>query len=87
MSRLDRTVCVPSLRISEISSSGLAVNWVNHHATGRKGKHMPWARSRGVGHLSMIFQKTGIATLPAVLLRRVTATKTFHGSSATRSKK
>ena len=44
---------------------------------------VPWARSAGVGHLSMTSKKMGMLSLPAVLLRRVTAMSTFHGLSET----
>ena len=43
----------------------------------------PCDRARGVGHLSNISQKMGIANFPVVLLRRVTETSNFHGSFAT----
>lgn len=46
---------------------------------------IPCDNVHGVGHLCMIRQNTGIANFPAVLLRRVTATSSFHGSSATLS--
>lgn len=44
---------------------------------------VPWARSAGVDHLSMTSKKMGMLSLPAVLLRRVTAVSTFHGQSET----
>ena len=45
-------------------------------------KALPFDNSKGVGHLARILQNVGIANLPAVLLRRVTATRTFQGLPA-----
>lgn len=48
-------------------------------------KVVPCDKAQAVGHAFTMDQKTGMASFPAVLLRRVTATRSFQGSSATDS--
>jgi hypothetical protein len=46
-------------------------------------RHTPLERECGVGYRPIISQNTGIASFPHVTFRRVTATRTFQGSSET----